>query len=105
MKLLHHFNKGEYSIHSDGWLNVASKDMKILLQDRQTLLYLRTVDTWTRDASDAHNFLHSQRAIDFAHEHLLSDVYVTVKFIGGDPEVAVPLPPPVEYSRPQARLF
>ena len=105
MKLLHHFGNWEYSNQSDGWLNIAPKDMKILLQDRQTLHYLRTVDTWTKDASDAHNFLHSQRAIDFAHEHLLSDVYVTVKFIGGDPEVAVPLPSPAEYSRPHARVF
>jgi hypothetical protein len=66
--------------------------MKILLQHKQSLRYLRTVDTWTKDVADAHNFLHSQSAIDFAHEHDLKDVYVTVKFIGGDPDVVALLP-------------
>jgi hypothetical protein len=66
--------------------------MKILLQDKNTLQYLSTADTWSKNEAEAYNFLHSQRAIDFAHEHDLMDVYVTVKFLGGDPEVAVPLP-------------
>jgi hypothetical protein len=78
--------------------------MKILLQNRETLHYLRTVDSWTRDQAEAHNFLHSQKAIDFAHEYSLDDVYVTVKFPGGDPEVAVPLPPQIQPWRPR-RLY
>jgi hypothetical protein len=78
--------------------------MKILLQHRQSLRYLRTVDTWTRDAADAHNFLHSQKAIDFAHEHNLTDVYVTVKFIGGDPDIVALLPERPAHFAAQARL-
>jgi len=77
--------------------------MKILLQHRGSLHYLRTVDSWTRDHAEAHNFLHSQKAIDFAHEYGLDDVYVTVKFLGGDPEVAVPLAA-IPTARSQARL-
>jgi len=78
--------------------------MKILLQHRLTLLYVRTVDTWTKDEAEAHNFLHSQKAIDFAHEHNLEHVYVTVKFLGGDPAVLAPVPDrPAHYSA-QARL-
>ena len=79
--------------------------MKILLQNMQSLRYLRTVETWTKDDSDAHNFLHSQRAIDFAHEHNLKDVYVTVKFLGKDPEVAIPLPVKPRLAQSQARLY
>jgi hypothetical protein len=66
--------------------------MKILLQHTQTLKYLRADGTWTRNDSEAHNFLHSQKAIDFAFEHKLKDVYVAVKFIGGDADIVAPLP-------------
>ena len=66
--------------------------MKILLQHAQTLKYLRPDETWTRNDSEARNFLHSQKAIEFAFDRNLRDVYITVKFLGGDPDVAVPLP-------------
>ena len=79
--------------------------MKILLQDRKTLHYLRSVGNWTREDADAHNFLHSQKAIDFAHEHGLDDAYVTVKFMGGDPEVSIPLPQRAFQSQSQARIY
>jgi hypothetical protein len=66
--------------------------MKIVLQHNRTLQYLRADKTWTCCDSEAHAFLHSQRAIDFAREHSLRDVFVTVKFLGGDPDVSVPIP-------------
>ena len=78
--------------------------MKILLQDRETLLYVRTVDTWTRNAAEAHNFLDSQNAIDFAHEHDLTNVYVAVKFLGGDPDVVALLPDKPANFQFRARL-
>lgn len=66
--------------------------MKILLQHRRTLQYVQTVDAWTKHDGEAHNFLHSQRAIDFAHEHDLTDVYVTVKFRGDNEGESFPVP-------------
>jgi hypothetical protein len=66
--------------------------MKIVLQHSETLHYLRADKSWARRDTEACTFLHSQKAIDFAHEHNLRDVYVTVKFLGGDPEVSVPVP-------------
>jgi hypothetical protein len=66
--------------------------MKILLQHRRTLQYVQTVDAWTKSDTEAQNFGHSQTAIDFAHDHNLSEVYVTIKFLGGDPDVSIPLP-------------
>jgi hypothetical protein len=78
--------------------------MKILLQNRETLRYLRTVDGWTKDADEAHSFGHSQKAIDFAHEHNLTDVYVAVKFLGGEPDVVAFLPDKPANFAAQARL-
>ena len=63
--------------------------MKILLQHPRSLQYVQTIDTWTKSATEAHDFFHTQKAIDFAREYNLSDVYVTVKFPGGDPDVSV----------------
>lgn len=77
--------------------------MKILLQHRRTHQYVQTVDAWTKHDNEAHNFTHSQKAIDFAHEHDLTDVYVTVRFHDGDSDsVPVPMKPMVSQAR--ARL-
>ncbi|HEY2081648.1 MAG TPA: hypothetical protein VGI88_02605 [Verrucomicrobiae bacterium] len=65
--------------------------MKILLQHSRTLHYLCANGSWTRDDSKARDFSHSQTAIDYAFEHKLTHVYVTVKFPGSE-TVAVPLP-------------
>jgi len=76
--------------------------MKILLQHKRTLQYVQTVDAWTRHESNAHDFSHSQGAIDFAHHYNLTDVYVTVKFPDGDwSSVPVPMKPLLP---PRARL-
>jgi hypothetical protein len=67
--------------------------MKILLQHNRTLQYLRLNNTWARSASDARNFHNSQTAIDYAYENNFLDVYIAVKFLGGESDdVVVPLP-------------
>jgi hypothetical protein len=105
MNLLHNLVEPGYFIHSNCQLNIVPwKDMKILLQHRQTLQYVRTVDSWTKDATDAYNFMHSQKAIDFAHEHDLTDVYVAVKFLGGEPDVVALLPDNPQNSANRARF-
>jgi len=77
--------------------------MKILLQHKRTLQYVQTVDAWTKNEIEAHNFAHSQKAIDFAHDHDLTDVYVTVKFIDGDWS-SIPVPMKPLLSQPRARF-
>jgi hypothetical protein len=77
--------------------------MKILLQHRRTLQYVQTVDAWTKTEANAHNFAHSQNAIDFAHDHDLTDVYVTVKFPDGD-SGSVPVPMKSLVTQSRARL-
>jgi hypothetical protein len=76
--------------------------MKILLQHKRTLQYVQTVDAWTKHEMNAHNFAHSQKAIDFAHDHDLTDVYVTVKFVDGDwGSIPVPMKPLFPDPRPR----
>jgi len=75
-------------------------NMKILLQHKRTLQYVQTLDAWTKHEASAHNFTHSQTAIDFAHDHDLTDVYVTVKFCDGDWSS---VPVPLKSLIPQAR--
>jgi len=77
--------------------------MKILLQHRRTLQYVQTPDAWTKIEADAFNFAHTQTAINFAHEHHLTDVYVTVKFPDGD-FGSVPVPMRPLLSQPRAIL-
>ena len=74
--------------------------MKILLQHRRTLQYVQTADAWTKSEAAAHNFSDSQAAINFAHDHDLTDVYVTVKFSDGDSGF---VPVPLKSLIPQSR--
>ena len=67
--------------------------MRILLQHSRTQLYLRGLDDWTPDPTQAYDFGHSQRAIDFAREHYLSGLQIAVKFIDSEFDEVFPLPP------------
>jgi hypothetical protein len=54
--------------------------MKILLQQRESGLYLRELGDWTPDAGQAMDFLSSTRAIDFCAAHRIGDVQLVLKF-------------------------
>jgi len=66
--------------------------MKILLQHTGTKLYVRTHESWTKSEFEAWDFRHSQKAIDFAHEHDLKDVQIAVKFVDPIYDVVAPIP-------------
>jgi len=68
--------------------------MKILLQHIRTQLYLRSLGNWTANPLEAHDFQHSQRAIDYAREHALNGVQIAVKFIDSQFDEVFPLPEP-----------
>jgi hypothetical protein len=71
-----------------------------MLQHRRTLQYVQTVDAWTQSEIKAYNFRHSRKAIEFAHDHDLTDVYVTVKFPDDAPfSVPVPMKPLLHPAR------
>jgi len=66
--------------------------MKILLQHARTGLYFRGLGDWTASTQDALDFQHSQRAIDFAHQHGLGGVQIAVRFIDSEFDEIFPLP-------------
>lgn len=65
--------------------------MKILLQNTRTQLYLRNAVSWTANEFEALDFQHSQKAVDYAEMHELSDVQIAVKFIDSRYDVTAPL--------------
>ena len=54
--------------------------MRILLQQKETGLYFKDIESWTRDSSGAMDFLSSTAAIDFCVTNKLADVQLVLKF-------------------------
>lgn len=54
--------------------------MRILIQQKQTGLYFKDVGAWTRDASEAMDFLSSTSAIDFCVTNKMTGVQLVLKF-------------------------
>jgi hypothetical protein len=54
--------------------------MKILLQQKESGLYFRDVDSWGPDPSEAMDFLSSTSAIDFCVANKISGVQLVLKF-------------------------
>ena len=74
-------------------VTVYLQTMRILLQHARTLLYFKGLGAWTSSPYEALDFLHSQRAIDFARRHGLVGVQIAVKFVECESGEVVPLPP------------
>ena len=66
--------------------------MRILLQHVRTQLYLRDLGNWTANAAEALDFHQSQNALEFARNHNISEVQITVKFADSQFDEVVPLP-------------
>jgi hypothetical protein len=66
--------------------------MKILLQHVRTQMYLKGPGNWTANPYEAHDFQHSQRAVDFARDHTLSGVQIAVRFFDSERDEVAPLP-------------
>jgi len=54
--------------------------MKVLLQEAETLRFLRADDIWTPHANEAWDFHQVVRAVDYALDHGMGDVRVVIKF-------------------------
>ncbi|TAL02870.1 MAG: hypothetical protein EPO07_06895 [Verrucomicrobia bacterium] len=65
--------------------------MKILLQQRESGLYLRELGDWTPDAGQAMDFLSSTRAIDFCATHRIGDVQLVLKFEEQSYDIVLPM--------------
>jgi len=56
------------------------KRMRILVQQKETGLYLKNLESWARRGSEAMDFMSSTNAIDFCVANKLSGVHVVLKF-------------------------
>ncbi len=65
--------------------------MRIVLQQRNTGLYLKDVGTWTRDSAEAADFLSSSAAIEFCVANHLNDLHIVLKFDEQKCDIVMPL--------------
>lgn len=69
--------------------------MRIVLQQKDTGLYFKDISSWSRDSSEALDFLTSTAAIDFCAMNNLSDAQLVFKFDEEKYDIVLPvnLPP------------
>lgn len=65
--------------------------MRILLQQKDTGLYFKGIDAWTRDSKDGLNFLSSTAAIDFCTRNKLKGVQMVLKFEEQQYDIVLPV--------------
>ena len=67
--------------------------MRIVLQHKQTGLYFRDIDSWSRVASEAMDFVSSTAAIDFCVTNKLNDLHLVLKFEEQKYDIVMPMEP------------
>ncbi len=72
--------------------------MRILLQQKDTGLYFKDIDSWSRTSADALDFVSSTAAIDFCAVNKLSDIQLVLKFDEQKYDIVLPVLPPATFS-------
>jgi hypothetical protein len=67
--------------------------MKIVLQQRDTGLYFKDIESWVAKSSEAMDFLSSSVAIEFCVANKLAGVQVVLKFQDQPYEIVLPMMP------------
>ena len=75
------------------------KHMRILLQQKDSGLYLSDVDSWTRDSAEAMHFLSSSEAIEFCLLNELKGLHLVLKFDEEKYDIVMPVQP-IDYFPP-----
>lgn len=65
--------------------------MRILLQQKETGLYFKDIDSWTRTGSEGMDFLSSTAAIDFCTRNKLKGVQLVLKFEEQKYDIVLPV--------------
>jgi hypothetical protein len=73
--------------------------MRILLQQKESGLYFKDIDSWDPDPSEAMDFLSSTSAIDFCVANKISDVQLVLKFDEQRYDIVLPVLPTPEEPR------
>ncbi len=77
--------------------------MRVLVQQKDSGLYLQELNSWSRRSSEALDFLSSTAAIDFCLAHHVSGVQLVLKFDEQRYDIVMPLMPQVS-ERPAAAV-
>jgi hypothetical protein len=64
--------------------------MRILLQQSNTDLYFKDIDSWTADSVEAMDFVSSTVALDFCAVNHLAGVQIVLKFDGEKYDIVLP---------------
>jgi len=75
--------------------------MRILLQQNDTGLYFKDIDSWTADSPEAMDFLSSAAALEFCAANRLAGVQIVLKFDGEKYDIV--LPPVAAQAQPNRR--
>lgn len=75
--------------------------MRILLQEKETGLYLKDVGNWTPEPTAAMDFLSSTRAIDFCVANKISGVQLVLKFEEQLHDIVLPMVTDRRYHSPR----
>jgi len=65
--------------------------MRILLQQKNTGLYLKDSGVWLHDAAEATDFLSSTKAIAYCAAHKISGVQLVLKFDEHHYDIVMPM--------------
>jgi hypothetical protein len=65
--------------------------MKIFLQDKRTQQYFMSGGKWAQSSNEALDFPNSDKAIEYALRHELSEVHVVLKFPDHPYHICLPL--------------
>ena len=77
--------------------------MRILLQQKDTGLYFKDIDSWARGSADAMDFVSSTAAIDFCVANKLAGVQLVLKFEEEKYDIVLPVVTPHHYRGDQPR--
>ena len=75
--------------------------MRILLQQKDTGLYFKDLDSWARQQSEAVDFVSSTAAMDFCKKNKISGVQMVLKFEEQAYELVLPVVAARESSGPR----
>ena len=65
--------------------------MRILLQQKDTGLYFKELDSWVRPHTEAKDFISSTAALDFCKRNKLTGVQMVLKFEEQEHELVLPV--------------
>ena len=68
--------------------------MRIVLQETRTGQYLKELDAWSADSSEAKDFVSSTTAFDYCMAHHITGVQVVLKFDEEKYDIVLPMLPP-----------